>query len=51
MFQNFLVFMMTGVVLGLLLFGLWKLIRYFIKKHKDKKNINNTDDDSIIDIK
>lgn len=46
--QNFFVFMLTGVVIGLICYGIYKLIRYLIKKRKNKKN---GVDDNIIDIK
>ena len=48
MVQNFFVFMLTGVVIGLICFVDYKLIRYFIKKRKNKKN---GIDDNFIDIK
>lgn len=48
MVQNFFVFMLTGVVIGLMLFGLWRLIRHFIRKHKEKKQIENDDNNIIL---
>ena len=48
MVQNFFAWMLTGILIGLILFGVWRLVKFLIKRHKDKKNIN---DDNIIDIK
>lgn len=47
MVQNFFAWLLTGIVVGLILFGIYKLIRYLIDKKK-KKDIN---DDNVIDIK
>ena len=52
MVQNFFAWMLTGIVIGLIVFGIWRLIKFLIKKHKEKKVIDSVDDDNnIIDIK
>lgn len=40
--------MLTGVFIGLMLFGLYRLIKHFVKKHKEKKQIENDDDNIIL---
>lgn len=41
MAQNFIVFMLTGVFIGLMIYLVYRVIKHFVKKDK-KKNDNHT---------
>lgn len=41
MVQNFIVFMLTGVLIGIVVYFVYRLIKHFVKKDK-RKNDNHT---------